>query len=176
MNVRSQTLEWILVSSYSPPFHFNRISFLWFHSDQSSFKIIIASRLKGSSKAAQSAADYLDSYQSICKIGIWSAKTSPSDSQDLTPSDSEGNYGPSKPASSSWAFLQGEPWIKTGKRRPKKKKKTALREIFLHHSEERHSLLDDIWCSRYTKHILYISKAWNLFLGPTRKWWIQFLA
>lgn len=130
MNVRSQTLEWILVSSYSPPFHFNRISFLWFHSDQSSFKIIIASRLKGSSKAAQSAADYLDSYQSICKIGIWSAKTSPSDSQDLTPSDSEGNYGPSKPASSSWAFLQGEPWIKTGKRRPKKKKKNCTERDF----------------------------------------------
>lgn len=122
MNVRSQKLEWILVSSYSPPFHFNRISFLWFHSDQSSFKIIIASRLKGSGKAAQSAADYLNSYQSICKIGIWSAKTSPSDSQDLTPSDSEGNYGPSKPARSSWGFLQGEPWIRTRKRRPKKKK------------------------------------------------------
>lgn len=41
-------------------------------------------------------------------------------------------------------FYKGNHELKQVKEGQKKKKKTALREIFLHHSEERHSLPNDI--------------------------------
>lgn len=133
----SHKLEWILVSSYLPTFSFYRISFLWVNSiinDSTQTKAFSKlSQLpdwKAQQRSLKSASGYLNSYQIICKTVIWSAKPSQLLTHRILHSQpyEKGVLAHQKPAGSNLGFLQGDSWIKIGKKGPKN---IALRFFYI---------------------------------------------